>query len=99
MRWRALPRPERVSQLCHSDLRNASAVAYTISVVSQHLPAQLTSFVGRSSEIATCADSWRSTTGHADWRGRRRQNAVGGPGGPEMAGDLGADACSSTWRQ
>ena len=50
---RDLPRPERVTQLCHADLRNefpplrASKGADTPS-----LPAQLTSFVGRVAQIA-----------------------------------------------
>jgi predicted ATPase/class 3 adenylate cyclase/DNA-binding CsgD family transcriptional regulator len=50
---RDLPRPERVVQLCHPDVVNdfpplrASKV-----VVSQRLPSQLTSFVGRDAELA-----------------------------------------------
>ena len=50
---RDLPRPERVVQLCHPDLRNDFPPLRTpITVVLQHLPVQLTSFVGREAEIA-----------------------------------------------
>src|SRR5262245_3692387 len=45
---RDLPRPERVVQLCHPDLRNEFPPLRTPSVVASHnLPVQLTSFVGR----------------------------------------------------
>ncbi len=52
---RDLPRPERVVQLCHPDLSNDFPAlrvrdAPEISV-AQHLPAQLTSFVGRDTEM------------------------------------------------
>src|SRR6201982_2703904 len=43
---RDLPRPERVVQLCHPDLRNEYPPLRTSeTVVAQNLPAQLTSFV------------------------------------------------------
>ena len=49
---RDLPRPERVVQLCHPDLRNEFPPLRTAkAVVSHNLPAQLTSFVGRQAEI------------------------------------------------
>jgi predicted ATPase/class 3 adenylate cyclase/DNA-binding CsgD family transcriptional regulator len=49
---RDLPRPERVVQLCHPDLVNEFAPLRTrSSVVSQRLPVQLTSFVGRDKEL------------------------------------------------
>ncbi|KMO72023.1 putative HTH-type transcriptional regulator [Mycolicibacterium chlorophenolicum] len=49
---RDLPRLERIAQLCHPDLRNDFAVLRTgETVVSQHLPVQLTSFVGREAEM------------------------------------------------
>jgi predicted ATPase/class 3 adenylate cyclase/DNA-binding CsgD family transcriptional regulator len=49
---RDLPRPERVVQLCHPDLRNEFPPLRTPkAAVSHNLPAQLTSFVGRQSEI------------------------------------------------
>jgi predicted ATPase/class 3 adenylate cyclase/DNA-binding CsgD family transcriptional regulator len=47
-----LPRPERVVQLCHADLRNEfPPLRVSTAVVSQHLPVQLTSFVGRQAEL------------------------------------------------
>ena len=49
---RDLPRPERVIQLCHPDLRNEFPPLRTRkALVSHNLPAQLTSFVGRHAEI------------------------------------------------
>jgi predicted ATPase/class 3 adenylate cyclase/DNA-binding CsgD family transcriptional regulator len=49
---RDLPRPERVVQLCHPDLVNEfPPLRVSATVVSQHLPAQLTSFVGRDAQI------------------------------------------------
>jgi len=49
---RDLPRPERVVQLCHPDLRNEFPPLRTPNtLVSHNLPAQLTSFVGRQAEI------------------------------------------------
>ena len=49
---RDLPRPERVVQLCHPDLRNEFPPLRTPNtLVSHNLPAQLTSFVGRQGEI------------------------------------------------
>ncbi|MBV8178588.1 MAG: adenylate/guanylate cyclase domain-containing protein, partial [Mycobacterium sp.] len=49
---RDLPRPERVVQLCHPDLRNEFPSLRTPStVVSHNLPVQLTSFVGRGAQM------------------------------------------------
>jgi predicted ATPase/class 3 adenylate cyclase/DNA-binding CsgD family transcriptional regulator len=49
---RDLPRPERVVQLCHPDLVNEFApLRVSKTVASQHLPVQLTSFVGRAAQI------------------------------------------------
>jgi predicted ATPase/class 3 adenylate cyclase/DNA-binding CsgD family transcriptional regulator len=49
---RDLPRPERVLQLCHPDLRNEFPLLRTSkSAVAHNLPAQLTSFIGRQAEI------------------------------------------------
>jgi len=49
---RDLPRPERVVQLCHPDLRDEFPPLRTPKSVGVHnLPAQLTSFVGREAEI------------------------------------------------
>jgi predicted ATPase/class 3 adenylate cyclase/DNA-binding CsgD family transcriptional regulator len=50
---RELPRPERVVQLCHPELVNEfPPLRISTSVGAQHLPAQLTSFVGRDAELA-----------------------------------------------
>ncbi len=50
---RDLPRPERVFQLCHSDLCNEfPPLRKRETVANQHLPAPLTSFVGRDAEMA-----------------------------------------------
>ena len=50
---RDLPRPERVMQLCHPDLVNEfPSLRVSKTVVSQKLPVQLTSFVGRGAELA-----------------------------------------------
>ena len=49
---RDLPRPERVVQLCHPDLVNEfPPLRVSSTVVSKHLPVQLTSFVGRDAEL------------------------------------------------
>ena len=51
-RLRDLPRPERVVQLCHPDLRVEFPPLRTANtVVAQRLPVQLTSFVGRAVEL------------------------------------------------
>jgi predicted ATPase/class 3 adenylate cyclase/DNA-binding CsgD family transcriptional regulator len=49
---RDLPRPEKVVQLCHPDIRNEFPPLRTSDVVgAQRLPSQLTSFVGREEQI------------------------------------------------
>src|SRR5246127_3822816 len=49
---RDLPRPERVVQLCHPDLRNEFPPLRTAkAVVSQNFPVQLTNFVGRGAQM------------------------------------------------
>jgi len=49
---RDLPRPERVVQLCHPDLRNEfPPLRRRETVVAQTLPVQFTSFVGREAEM------------------------------------------------
>jgi class 3 adenylate cyclase len=49
---RDLPRPERVAQLCHADLRIEFPPLRTSEpVVAQNFPVQLTSFVGREAEM------------------------------------------------
>jgi hypothetical protein len=53
---RGVPRPERVLQLCHPDLRNEFPPLYTPStVVVQHLPVKLTTFIGRRTQINVLA--------------------------------------------
>ncbi|MFY1620980.1 ATP-binding protein, partial [Micromonospora sp. WMMD736] len=52
-RLRDLPRPERVLQLCHPDVRTEfPPLRAADAVVSHNLPVQLTSFVGRQAEMA-----------------------------------------------
>jgi predicted ATPase/class 3 adenylate cyclase/DNA-binding CsgD family transcriptional regulator len=54
---RDLPRPERVMQLCHPDIRNDFPPLRTSRSVDAHnLPAQLTSFVGRTAQMADVRD-------------------------------------------
>jgi predicted ATPase/class 3 adenylate cyclase/DNA-binding CsgD family transcriptional regulator len=49
---RGVPRPERVVQLCHPDLCNEfPPLRVSKAVASQRLPMQLTSFVGRNTEL------------------------------------------------
>jgi predicted ATPase/class 3 adenylate cyclase len=49
---RGVPRPERVVQLCHPDVRNDFPPLRTPStVVSHNLPVQLTNFVGRGAQM------------------------------------------------
>jgi class 3 adenylate cyclase len=49
---RDLPRPERVAQLCHPDIRNDFPPLRTAKTIRSHnLPAQLTTFVGRAGQI------------------------------------------------
>lgn len=50
---RGIPRPERVVQLCHADVRVDFPALRSASGTSMpHLPVQLTRFVGRSAELA-----------------------------------------------
>jgi predicted ATPase/class 3 adenylate cyclase/DNA-binding CsgD family transcriptional regulator len=50
---RDLPRPERVLQLCHPDLRNEFPPLRTAKAVdTRNLPAQLTSFIGRGPQMS-----------------------------------------------
>src|SRR6516165_6507672 len=49
---RGVPRPERVVQLCHPDLRNEFPPLRTSRIAAVHnLPTQLTSFVGRVTQM------------------------------------------------
>src|SRR4051794_12969916 len=52
---RDLPRPERVAQLCHPDLRNDFPPLRARKGARSHLPTQLTSFVGREGEMIALA--------------------------------------------
>jgi predicted ATPase/class 3 adenylate cyclase/DNA-binding CsgD family transcriptional regulator len=55
---RDLPRPERVTQLCHPDLRNDfPPLRAATTIVSHSLPTQLTNFVGRQAEMAGLRDA------------------------------------------
>jgi predicted ATPase/class 3 adenylate cyclase/DNA-binding CsgD family transcriptional regulator len=55
---RDLPRPMRVAQLCHPDLRNDFPPLRTANAVAAHnLPAQLTTFVGRAAQITEISAS------------------------------------------
>jgi predicted ATPase/class 3 adenylate cyclase/DNA-binding CsgD family transcriptional regulator len=55
---RDLPRPVRVSQLCHRELCNDFPPLRTPDAVAAHnLPTQLTSFVGRATQIADISRS------------------------------------------
>jgi predicted ATPase len=50
---RDIPRPERVVQLCHQDLRvDFPALRTSFNSSAPHLPVPLTSFVGRTAELA-----------------------------------------------
>ena len=54
---RDLPRPVRVAQLCHPDVRNEfPPLRASAAVATHHLPAQLTTFIGRSAQIADIRD-------------------------------------------
>jgi class 3 adenylate cyclase len=49
---RDLPRPMRVAQLCHSDVRNDFPPLRAANAsAAQHLPTQLTTFVGRGAQM------------------------------------------------
>jgi predicted ATPase/class 3 adenylate cyclase len=49
---RDLPQPERVLQLCHPDLRSEFPRLRTAKAADfQHLPVQLTNFIGRTAEL------------------------------------------------
>ena len=60
---RDLPRPVRVAQLCHPDVRNDFPPLRTIKTHRrQHLPAQLTTFIGRdSADGSRYGTLWRTT--------------------------------------
>jgi predicted ATPase/class 3 adenylate cyclase/DNA-binding CsgD family transcriptional regulator len=92
---RDLPRAERVVQLNHPGLRNDFPPLRTAdNVVSAHLPVQLTSFVGRGSQIGDIAqllkdDRFVTLTG-AGGVGKTRL-AV------QVAGEVAAEFTGGTW--
>ena len=58
---RDLPRPERVVQLCHPDLRNDFPPLRTSkTVVAHNLPIELTNFIGRQGEIKSLRDALKA---------------------------------------
>jgi predicted ATPase/class 3 adenylate cyclase/DNA-binding CsgD family transcriptional regulator len=59
---RDLPRPERVAQLCHPDLRNDFPPLRTAKVIAPHnLPVELTNFIGRQAEIKSLREALKSS--------------------------------------
>src|SRR5262249_19527344 len=90
-----LPRPERVVQLCHPDLRNEfPPLRAANNVVVHGLPVQLTSFVGREAQISQVrqllADNRLVTLTGAGGVGKTRlavQVAA------ELAGEFGDGVC------
>jgi predicted ATPase/class 3 adenylate cyclase/DNA-binding CsgD family transcriptional regulator len=57
---RDLPRPERVIQLCHPDVVNEfPQLRASKAVISQRLPVQLTSFVGRQQQLTQLGELLR----------------------------------------
>ncbi|AYE97494.1 LuxR family transcriptional regulator [Mycobacterium paragordonae] len=92
---RGVPRPERVMQLCHPDLRNEFPPLRVRSVVAAHnLPAQLTSFVGRQAQMADLrqliTENRLVTLTGAGGAGKTRL-AV------ELAGQLAAEFADGVW--
>jgi predicted ATPase/class 3 adenylate cyclase len=92
---RDLPRPERVVQLCHPDLRNDFPPLRTPKSVGAHnLPVQLTSFVGREAEIhdvrQLLADNRLVTLTGAGGAGKTRL-AV------EIAAQIAPEFCDGVW--
>src|ERR1700741_5326108 len=74
---RGVARPERVVQLCHPDIRNDFPPLRTSKpVAAEHLPVQLTSFVGRGAEIhdlrQTLVANWLVTLTGAGGAGKTR---------------------------
>ena len=97
---RGLRRPERVIQLCHPDLHSQFPPLRVPAAVSEGLPLQLTSFVGRTAQIAELS---RMVT-------ENRLVTLAGAGGSgktrlavrvadQIAGQFREGAQSSTWRR
>nr|WP_041311356.1 LuxR family transcriptional regulator [Mycobacterium sp. JS623] len=92
---RDLPRPERVVQLCHPDLRNEFPPLRTPwSVGTHNLPTQLTSFIGRQAQMADVrallADNRLVTLTGAGGAGKTRL-AI------EIAGRLSPEFANGAW--
>jgi predicted ATPase/class 3 adenylate cyclase/DNA-binding NarL/FixJ family response regulator len=92
---RGVPRPERVVQLCHPDLRNDFPPLRTAeTVVSHNLPVQLTSFVGRGAQMTNLekllVDNRLVTLTGAGGAGKTRL-------GVEIAARIAADFSDGTW--
>jgi predicted ATPase/class 3 adenylate cyclase/DNA-binding CsgD family transcriptional regulator len=92
---RDLPRPERVVQLCHPDIRNDFPPLRTAKTSLSHiLPAQLTTFVGRAGQLdevhATLLENRLVTLTGAGGAGKTRL-AV------EVAGRLTAEFAGGVW--
>ena len=92
---RDLPRPERVAQLCHADLRNDFPPLRASKMTgTRHLPSQLTSFVGRGAELETvrrlAADNRLVTLTGAGGVGKTRL-AV------QLAGRLDGEVADGVW--
>ncbi len=92
---RDLPRPERVVQLCHADLRNDFPPLRTAkTVVSQNFPVQLTNFVGRGAQMTDLekllVDNRLVTLTGAGGAGKTRL-------GIEIAARIGAEFGDGVW--
>jgi predicted ATPase/class 3 adenylate cyclase/DNA-binding CsgD family transcriptional regulator len=92
---RGVARPERVVQLCHPDIRNDfPSLRTSRPVAAEHLPVQLTSFVGRGTEIAdvrqTLVANRLVTLTGAGGAGKTRL-AI------EVAGQIAADFGDGAW--
>jgi predicted ATPase/DNA-binding CsgD family transcriptional regulator len=95
---RGVTRPERVVQLCHPDIRNDFPPLRTSKPskfsAAEHLPVQLTRFVGRAAEIdgvrRALADDRLVTLTGTGGVGKTRL-AI------QVAGQLGADFAAGVW--
>jgi predicted ATPase/class 3 adenylate cyclase len=92
---RGVPRPERVVQLCHPDLRNEFPPLRTAkAVVSHNLPVQLTNFVGRGAQMTDLekllADNRLVTLTGAGGAGKTRL-------GVEIAARIAAEFRDGVW--
>jgi class 3 adenylate cyclase len=74
---RDLPRPMRVAQLCHPEVRNDfPPLRTTKTSAAKHLPTQLTTFIGRNTQMVEIGGhSGGQPAGYPDRRRRRGQDA------------------------